>query len=214
MKIKWFNVSSFLMTSGKGTRIITDPFFHLYQPPNPPPGWNSNRPGIEEYADVIAITHGHFDHSYVWAIKGVPILYTGGAPIEIKGVRFSGVVSWHDNYGQWGRGTNNILCMEVDGIRIYHMGDYGQRRLTAEQINQIGRVDILLTPWGDWGPALLSDLKPRVVIPMHHTNVDQVKDLKGFTDMTAKTSELEFTAETLPSEMKVIMLKTSLESSM
>jgi L-ascorbate metabolism protein UlaG (beta-lactamase superfamily) len=214
MKIKWFNVSSFLITSDRGTRIITDPFFHLYQPPNPPPNWNADRPGIEEYADVITLTHGHFDHSYVCAIKGVPRLYTGGAPVEIKGVKFSSVVSWHDNYGQGGRGTTNIICIEMDGIRIHHMGDYGQKRLTTEQVEQLGRVDILMTPWGDWGPALLGDLKPRVVIPMHHTTAEEVNNLKGFTDMTNKTSEFEFTAKTLPPEMRVIMLKTSLESSM
>ncbi len=214
MKIKWINVASFLITSARGTRIVTDPFFHLYQPVNPPPGWNSNRPGINEFADVIAISHGHFDHSYVAAIKGVPRLYTGGAPVEIKGVRFSGVVSWHDNYGQGGRGTTNIIGMELDGIRIFHMGDYGQARLTEEQAAQIGRVDVLLTPWGNWAPGLIDDLNPRVVLPMHHTTVDQVKHMKGFRDLTQQTSELEYNADTLPSERQVIMLQASLESSM
>jgi len=214
MKIKWFNVSSFLITTDKGTRIITDPYFHNYMPedPAPPPGWDSNRPGIAEAADVIALSHGHFDHSYIWAVKGVPRLYTGGETIEIKGVRFSSVVTWHDNYGQGGRGLNNIIGIETDGIRIMHMGDYGQKMLYDEQLAKIGRVDILLTPWGDWALPLLSRLKPKVVIPMHHTTADQMKNVKGFTQIDV--SEVEFKSNALPSEMKVIMLKASLESSM
>jgi len=214
MKIKYINVSCFLITSDKGTRLITDPFFHLYIPDDPPPGGNPIRPGIEENADVISISHGHFDHSYIYAIKGVPRLYTGGTSIEIKGIRFSSTVTWHDNYGEGGRGLNNVTCFEVDGIRISHMGDYGQPELTDEQTAQIGRTDILMTPWGNWAPRLIEQLKPRVVLPMHHTRTEQVRDLKGFMDLTDKTSELEYTKMTIPSEMQVIMLGASLESSM
>jgi L-ascorbate metabolism protein UlaG (beta-lactamase superfamily) len=214
MKIKWINVACFLITSDKGTKIITDPFFHLYIPDDPPPGGNPIRPGIEEYADVISLSHGHFDHSYIYAIKGVPRLYTGGAPVEIKGVRFSSVVAWHDNYGEGGRGLVDVNCLEVDDMRIVHMGDYGQKELTDVQLEKIGRSDILMTPWGSWAPALLSQLKPKVVLPMHHTRAEQVKDIKGFIDLSEKTSELEYTKKNLPPEMQVIMLKASLESSM
>lgn len=214
MKIRWLNVSCFIIESAKGTRIITDPFFHLYEPDDPPPGWSSNRPGIEEYADVVALSHGHFDHSYIYAIKGVPRLYTGGAPAEIKGIKFNGVSSYHDNYGGGGRGLNEIICMEVDGIRIVHLGDYGQPALNDEQFEEIGRVDILMTPWGNWATGLLDQLKPKVVLPMHHTNVNQVKYLEGFVDYTNKTSDLEYTKKTLPSKRQIIMLKESLESSM
>jgi len=220
MKIKWFNVSSFLITTDKGIRIITDPYFHAYNPPDPPPGWNSNRPAIAEYADVVTITHHHSDHSFPCAVKGVPRLYMGGDPVEIKGVKFNGVVTLHDNYGEYKgplpvctRGLNNIICIEADGIRVCHMGDYGlQEKIYDEQLEKIGRVDILMPPWGDFVPGIISQLKPKVVIPMHHTTVDQVKGMmKDVMDLTDKTSEVEFTVKTLPSEMKVIMLKASLE---
>lgn len=214
MKIKYINVSCFVVESDKGTRIITDPFFHCYIPDDPPPGGNPVRPGIEEYADVITLSHGHFDHSYIYAIKGVPRLYTGGAPAEIKGVKFSNVTSWHDNYGDGGRGLNSNICFEVDGIRIWHMGDYGQKELTDEQLAQTGRTDILMTPWGDFALRLIEQMKPKVVLPCHHTRAEQVSNVKGFIDMTNKSSELEYTKKTLPSEMQLIMLKASLESGM
>jgi L-ascorbate metabolism protein UlaG (beta-lactamase superfamily) len=214
MKIKWFNVSSFMITTEKGIRVITDPFAYNYKPQllPLPPDFESNRPPIAEYADVVTLSHGHFDHSYVAAgnIKGVPKLYTGGEPREYKGVKFSSIVTWHDNYGEGGRGLNNIIGIEADGIRIKHMGDYGQPELTDEQLAQVGRVDILMTPWGNFALKLIEQLKPKVVLPIHHTTADQVKNVKGFTQMD-NTSELEFIPKTLPSEMKVIMLKPSLE---
>lgn len=214
MKIKWINVSCFVIESEKGARVITDPFFHCYMPDDPPPGGNPVRPGIEEYVNVVCLSHGHFDHSYVYALKGVPRLYTGGAPAEIKGVKFSSVISYHDNYGEGGRGLNSNICIEVDGVRIWHMGDYGQKELTEEQLAQTGRTDILMTPWGDFANRLMEQMNPRVVLPCHHTSVNQVSNLKGFVDYSNKTSELEYTKKTLPSERQIIMLMASLESSM
>jgi hypothetical protein len=49
---------------------------------------------------------------------------------------------------------------------------------------------------------------------MHHTHAEQVKNLKGFIDLSDKTSELEYRKKTFPSERQVIVLKASLESSM
>jgi L-ascorbate metabolism protein UlaG (beta-lactamase superfamily) len=218
MKIKYITTSSFLITSDKGTRVVTDPYFHNFRPDNAEnlPEWMMARPGITEYADVVVISHPHFDHSYIYTIKGVPRLYTGGAPVEIKGVKFSGVATKHDNYGEAGgilptRGPNNAIGIEVDGIRIWHMGDYGlQKKIYDEQLAQFGRVDILLTPWGDFVQGIIDQFNPKVVFPMHHTTVDQVKGMKGFTDLSSKTSEMELTTKTLPSEMKFIMLKASM----
>jgi len=220
MKIKYITTSTFLITSDKGTRVVTDPYFHNFRPEGAEnlPEWMMSRPGITEYADVVVISHPHFDHSYIYTIKGVPRLYTGGAPVEIKGVKFSGVATKHDNYGEADgilptRGPNNAIGIEVDGVRIWHMGDYGlQKKIYDEQLTQFGRVDILMTPWGDFVPGITSQLKPKVLLPMHHTTIEQVKSMMEVTDLTNTTSEVEFTTKTLPSEMKVIMLKASLDS--
>jgi L-ascorbate metabolism protein UlaG (beta-lactamase superfamily) len=96
-----------------------------------------------------------------------------------------------------------------------HTGDYGQKRLYDEQVAMLGRVDILMTAWGEWVTALFEQLKPKVVFPMHHARVDDyMRSFKGYTDLTGKTSEVEFTAKTLPSEMQIIMLKQSLETNL
>ena len=172
MKFKWFNTASWVITTASGVRIITDPYFAAYVPEGPPPPGSQDRTAVAEAADIVMISHPHYDHSYAPDVKGVFQLYTGGAPAEIKGVKFSSVNAWHDNYGDGGRGMVSVIGFEVDGLRIRHMGDYGQARLTDEQLAQIGKVDILLTPWGNWTKALIDQLKPKVIFPMHHAHAD------------------------------------------
>jgi L-ascorbate metabolism protein UlaG (beta-lactamase superfamily) len=207
MKFKWFNTASWAITTGSGVRIITDPYFAAYVPEGPPPPGSQDRPTVGEPADIVMITHPHYDHSYAYDVKGVFQLYTGGQPAEIKGVKFSSVNAWHDNYGDGGRGMVSVIGFEVDGLRIRHMGDYGQERLTDEQLSQIGRVDILLTPWGNWTKALVDQLKPKVIFPMHHAHADDYMRSLNYSKLTV--SEVEYTAKTLPSEMKCFMLTPS-----
>jgi len=209
MKIKWFSHSTFLITTDSGLRIITDPYAYNFRNEDTPP-WPKEPTGVTEYADVVVITHAHFDHSYIMSIKGVPQLYTGGNPAEIKGVKFSSVVAHHGA----NRGYVNLIGIEADSIRLRHLSDMGKRKLTDEQLAQIGKVDVLLTSWDDDDVTMtftlldevLAQLKPKVVIPMHHVKVNEfMTERKGFSKLD--TSEMEFKPDTLPSEMKVILLK-------
>ena len=45
------------------------------------------------------------------------------------------------------RGRNGIFVIEVDGLRIVHLGDLGHL-LTDKQVRAIGEVDILMIPIG------------------------------------------------------------------
>jgi L-ascorbate metabolism protein UlaG (beta-lactamase superfamily) len=210
MKLELLDGCTFLIISDEGVRIIVDPYMHNYIPENPPPGPESNRPPVAEFADIVTISHAHFNYSYVYTVKGVPQLYSGGAPAEIKGVKFTSAVGWHydTEYESGPQGLVNMIGIEVDGIRMRHMGDYGQKELLDEQLQQIGKVDILMTRWLDWTPKLLEQIKPKVVIPMHAEKPDAfMNSLKGFTQMNA--SDIEFEVSTLPKEMKCILLKPS-----
>ena len=61
MKIKWLGHACFLITSEKGIKIITDPYTS---------GDPINYGEINESADVVLISHEHFDHSNTAAVKG------------------------------------------------------------------------------------------------------------------------------------------------
>ena len=96
MKFQWFGASHFLITTDSGVRIAVDPFQNndiVDHEPLPPYG-TAIRPTYTGEADVVVMSHGDGDHSYIWNIQGVPRLYAGGGPQEYKGVRFSSVLPW------------------------------------------------------------------------------------------------------------------------
>ncbi len=215
MKVKWLGHASFLITSEKGTRIVTDPYATRD---------NLKYGEIKEAADVVTVSHDHFDHNNVSAVSGKPQVYTGPAPADIRGIRFSGVATYHDESKGKDRGNNVIICFEVDGIRVCHLGDLGHR-LSDQEAGQVGRVDVLLTPVGgfytitaDVATEVSSKLKPRVIIPMHFKNdrcafpITGVEDfLKGKKNVTRMdASEVEFKIDRLPSATQIIVLKPAL----
>ena len=91
----------------------------------------------------------------------------------MNNIRIKGVRSFHDDEGGRKRGFNIIYIIEMDGIRVCHCGDLGHS-LTREQVDEIGRVDVLLIPVGgtytvdaDAAAEIVGKISPSVVIPMH-----------------------------------------------
>jgi len=213
MKIKWLGHASFLISSDSGVRIITDPY-----EPNDKLRYGE----INESADIATVSHDHFDHSNVAAVKGNPQVVKDNA--EIKSIKFKGIATFHDATGGKDRGSNTIFCFEVDRVKICHLGDLGHG-LTADQVAAIGAVDVLLLPVGGFytidaavASRVAEQLKPGVVIPMHFKNnqcdfpitgVDEF--LRGKKDISQPdVSETEFKARELPSTTQIIVLKPAL----
>lgn len=216
MKIKWLGHASFLIISDSGIRILTDPY---------EPIMGMKYKEIKESADIVSVSHEHGDHNNVKAVKGSPRVLKGATAGEVKGIEFSGVETAHDESGGKERGGNTVFCFEVDRIKLCHLGDLGHM-LTEEQIKRIGRVDILMVPVGGnftidgrMADAVIKNLKPSVVIPMHFNN-DRcpefpVAGVEAFTggkknvDME-KSSEAEYTADGLPPDTRIVVLKPAL----
>lgn len=188
MKIKWLGHATFLITSDTGTRIITDPYL---------PTDELRYGEINEAADIVTVSHDHFDHNNVAAVKGKPevvkdkttwiipeaifessyvrnkIPGTREDRGEISNIRFNAISTYHDESQGEKRGKNTVFCFELDGIKICHLGDLGHL-LTDKQVLEIGKVDMLLIPVGGFytiGASIASQvcnrLKPMVIIPMH-----------------------------------------------
>jgi len=220
MKIEWYGMSGFLITSDNGTKIVTDPYVAdmdiLYNE-------------IHETADVVTISCGHYSHCNVYSVNGEPYIYKGPEPTEIKGIKFRGIVTQHiamEENKYLDAGQNVIMCFGVDGVRICHLGALGND-LSDCQIEQIGDVDILLIPVGGYSSMPIEvatrvsrNLKPKVIIPMHFrserctfstwSGVDEFLEGKENIlrmDSNIGSSELEFYPDTLPAATQIMVLR-------
>ena len=116
------------------------------------------------------------------------------------------VASEHDDEAGTTRGANTIVCFSLDGVRVCHLGDFGQRALRPEQREAIGEVDVLFVPVGG-GPTiggaaaaeLVRSLAPRLVVPMHYRTPavnfleppDELLDALGAPVERLETSETD-----------------------
>ena len=216
MQIIWQGQSFFQILIRKGKesviRIAIDPFDEQI---------GLKPPTCE--ADIVLVTHSHYDHNNIKAIKGNPFLISGPGEYEIKGVFIQGISSFHDNVQGKERGENTIYTLESEEIKICHLGDLGQKELTDEQLEKIGEVDILMIPVGGVytisakeAAKIISQIEPKIVMPMHY-HIPKLKiKLEGLDKflkmMGVKTPEiskkLSVSQKNLPSEgMKIIILK-------
>jgi len=213
MKIKWLGHATFTITSDTGTKIITDPYA---------PNERLTYGEIKESADIVTVSHEHGDHNNVAAVGGNPEVVRGTT--EVKGIKFKGIPTYHDDAKGSKRGNNTMLCFEVDGVKVCHLGDLGHP-LSDEQVNELGEMDVLLIPVGGFytidattASQACDQLKPRVIIPMHFKNnkcnfpisgVDEF--IKGKSNVTQPdASEVEFKAGELPASAQIIVLKPAL----
>jgi len=126
-------------------------------------------------ADIVLSTHNHYDHNNIKAVSGNPFIIDGPGEYEVKGVFVQGIHSWHDEKQGSERGANTIYTIEVEDLKLCHLGDLGQTELTSEQLEKIGDVDVLMIPVGGFytidakgALKILSQIEPKIIIPMHY----------------------------------------------
>lgn len=137
-------------------------------------------------ADIITVSHDHADHNNIKSIGGNPFIINGPGEYELKGVKVLGLASFHDQKKGAERGLNTIYLIEVDRIKICHLGDLGEERLSDEQIEALGQVDILLIPVGGTftigakqAIEVINQIDPKLVIPMHYQLPNLTIKLEG-----------------------------------
>jgi L-ascorbate metabolism protein UlaG (beta-lactamase superfamily) len=174
MRVRWFGQSAFLLTGSK--RVFIDPF-EMDPEMLKARGLTFDYPpirGVE--ADVLLVTHEHADHNGVGVIGGSPEVLRSTAGTRDSAVgQVVLVSSEHDDVAGTTRGPNVVAVFTLDGLRVAHMGDFGQPALRPEQQAAIGEVDVLFVPAGD-GPTIggqraadvVRAIGPRLVIPMHY----------------------------------------------
>ena len=173
MRIRWYGQSTFLIS---GERLVfIDPFGDMDVLAGR--GLRFDYPPVEGVeADLLLVTHEHFDHNAVGVIGGSPVILRSTAgTFESPVGEVIAVASEHDEVAGTERGPNTIFRFTLDGLRLSHFGDFGQAELRPEQRKAIGDLDVLLLPvgagptvGGESAAAIVRALRPRLVIPMHY----------------------------------------------
>jgi L-ascorbate metabolism protein UlaG (beta-lactamase superfamily) len=215
MKIKYLGHAAFAITSDRGVKIITDPY-------GTSPDLTYRE--ITESADIVTVSHDHHDHCNVAAVGGNPQVLRRAETATAKGIKFKGVISYHDDERGRLRGGNIIFCFEVDRVRLCHLGDLGHL-LDSKQKAEIGRVDILFIPVGGYytidaktATEVCDQLKPKLIIPMHYRTDKGLPNIAGVEDFLRgkdkvkwlDTSQVEFKAGELPDASQIMVLKPAL----
>lgn len=214
MYITWLKHSCFKFQDKTGSdaiTLVTDPFDKTVGP---------KVPNLE--ADILTISHEHFDHNNREAIKGDPYIIDSAGEYDVKGVSILGVDASHDTKGGKERGKITIFRFEMDGIVVTHLGDLGEV-LDNKQLQGLVGTDILLIPVGgkytlDAKKAVevISQVEPRIVIPMHYKTADSKIDIDGVEKFVkelgikpAYEEKLKINKKDLPQEeMELIIMES------
>ncbi|MEK7139212.1 MAG: MBL fold metallo-hydrolase [Patescibacteria group bacterium] len=216
MQLTWLGQSCFkIETKGNGesVTVVIDPFGDDI---------GLTMPKIK--ADIALISHDHFDHNNLDALKGEPFVIRGSGEYEVKQVVVYGVPTWHDDKNGAERGPNTCFRIDAEDLTVVHLGDLGHA-LTDQQLDLLEGADILLIPVGGTytlnakqASEVVSQIEPRLVIPMHYAIPGLKIDLDAVTPFlkemgvpkAASVDKLKVTKKELQAEdLHVVVLNQS-----
>lgn len=196
LKLTWHGHSCFTLEEN-GYAIVLDPFGDGYVP-----GFGNLR--LE--ADEVLCSHGHDDHNAVQCVKIRKEAATKKNPFSITEIH-----SWHDDANGAKRGDNIIRIYDDGEYRIAHMGDIGCQP-TPEQKEELKGIDVMLMPVGGFFTmepeevrALVGELAPRMLVPMHYKGkgfgYDVIAPLEKYTSLCSDVILLDQSELSLPEDL-------------
>ena len=175
LTLTWIGHSCFKLDRGDYT-VVFDPYEDGYVP---------GCPLVRESADLVLCSHDHKDHGASHLVKRIEGRKN---PFQIQVIH-----TWHDDQKGALRGRNQIHILDDGTFRMAHMGDLGCK-LTVEEMKQLRGLDLMLIPVGGYytidakqAKALVEQVKPRIVVPMHYRGegfgYDVLGTVKDYTDL-------------------------------
>jgi L-ascorbate metabolism protein UlaG (beta-lactamase superfamily) len=163
LRVRWHGHACFEIAGS--TVVVTDPHDGKSIGIKPP----------KTTADVVLVSHDHFDHNCSKAVAGADSAVVTDPVMTLdRGVRIEGVEAFHDDQGGGKRGRVTIFRFEVDGFSFCHLGDLGHV-IDDSVAERLTGVDFLFVPVGDVftiGPddalKVIDKVRPKVAVPMHY----------------------------------------------
>jgi len=174
-------------------------------------------------ADVVTVSHEHFDHNATRRIPGSPSIVRGSGEHIAQNTRFIGIPTFHDEKQGQQRGENTVFTFTIDEINIAHFGDLGHL-LNQDQLTALSEVEVVMIPVGGYftidaqkAAQIVRQLpQVKVILPMHYKTdilgegfpIDKVDK---FLDRMQNTRQIEgaeavLTRDTLPAHPEVWVL--------
>lgn len=162
MDVTWLGHGCFRLR-GRSAAVVTDPY---------PPAVGLKLSRMD--AEVVTVSHDHENHSYMQVVREGAYEIRGPGEYEIAGVSVIGIPTYHDADKGAKHGRNTVYLIEIDDVRVCHLGDLGHK-LDDTEAEAVASPDVLLVPVGG-EPAMngaqaaevVRQLEPRYVIPMHY----------------------------------------------
>lgn len=204
MKITWFGNTFFEINSKKNRNEEISLFIN--------PNLSEKRvKSLKKLPDIVLFSNQEIAKKYGFFGKETFIVKEPGE-YEKKEIYFKGIFS---DFSDKKSKENIIYKIIFERINICHLGDFNQKDFSQEQLENIGSVDILMIPIKDFSRKsmnIISQIEPRLVIPMKYENL---KEVKNFLKIAGeKTENLQFfhkiliKEKDLPKEgQKIILMK-------
>lgn len=207
MKIKYVGHSCFVLTSDKGTSIVTDPFGDI----------GLDMPRIR--ANAVTVSHNHYDHNRTDCVDASAVFDSEGE-FRAGDVRICSFKSYHDEVHGRKRGENLIFKFWIDGYTVCHLGDLGEN-CEKRIVDAIADADVLLLPVGgtytidaEQAAEYVRVVAPKYAIPMHYYVAGLQVDIAppdGFLNCFKKEEIMyignEFDPATVEQNYKIIVME-------
>jgi L-ascorbate metabolism protein UlaG (beta-lactamase superfamily) len=161
LDVTWLGHGCFRLR-GRSAAVVTDPY---------PPSIGLKLQRLD--ADLVTVSHEHENHNYTQVVRDAYEI-RGPGEYEVAGVSVIGVPTFHDAERGAKQGRNTVYLIEIDDVRVCHLGDLGHKLDDAEA-EAISSPDVLLVPVGGHtainaaqAAEVVRQLEPRYVVPMHY----------------------------------------------
>ncbi|MGD1053460.1 MAG: MBL fold metallo-hydrolase [Candidatus Dormibacteria bacterium] len=177
---------SCLRLRGRDVVVLVDP------PATTLPGLSRSHP------DIIVRTDGETDPERLRFREGEAQEVAGPGEFDVRGVTIHGLPS----------GETTIMKIEVDEVSVATLGRL-DRQLTEDEVDELGRVDVLAVPVGGVdalgavaATKVVNAIAPSIVVPVRYRS-SGVEGSGDYEPLDRFAKEMGLTEETLPTQPKL-----------